>query len=67
MKKYPGVHSVDWLLRNANENQAGIKNGSIMEWVPARPLGYPSFVSRFKTAWRVFKGELDGLKWPGNQ
>ncbi len=37
------------------------------QWLPARPLGYYSFRSRLKLAWKVFTGELDALKWPGNQ
>ena len=46
-----------------NDAQALI-NG---EWVAARPIGYTAMTrwERLKTAWRVYKGELDALKWEG--
>lgn len=36
-------------------------------WVPARPLGYPSYANRFRAAWLVFTGRADALIWPGEQ
>jgi len=37
------------------------------EWVPARPVGYWSFIHRIKCAWKVFSGQADALIWPGEQ
>ena len=34
-------------------------------WVPARPVGYPSWRSRIRLAWAVFTGKADALFWDG--
>ncbi len=40
-----------------------------IEWVCARPMSYPGFnlLHRLCTAWRVFTGEYDALRWGANQ
>ena len=32
-------------------------------WVPARPIGYPSWIERFFTSLDVFLGKADALYW----
>lgn len=32
-------------------------------WGPARPVGYPGFLERIRTAWDVFTGRADALYW----
>lgn len=32
--------------------------------VPARPIGYSSFLWRCRLAWAVFTGRMDALEWP---
>ncbi len=59
--KYPNILSVSDVKSSRDLHEI---NG---EWVPARPVGYPSFASRIIAAWLVFIGKADALKWPGNQ
>jgi len=60
--KYPDIiyMSPVWVQRLTN-TMAVIQEA---KWVPARPLGYPSFSHRVKAAWLVFTGEADALVWP---
>lgn len=37
------------------------------KWVPSRPMGLFSIVSRIKLAWSVFTGKADALVWPEGQ
>ena len=37
------------------------------QWVPARPMGYFSLISRVHLGWMVFTGKADALLWPGGQ
>ena len=37
------------------------------KWVPARPLGLGTIVSRLKLAWMVFTGKADAVVWPEGQ
>jgi hypothetical protein len=46
-----------------NHTQVSVGN----KWVPARPLGFYSVITRFKMAWLVFTGKADALVWPFNQ
>lgn len=39
----------------------------ITYWVPSRPYGFYSLISRTRLAWKVFTGEYDALEWPGQQ
>jgi hypothetical protein len=59
---YPNLWTLKELLSSVNANAAQIAPG---EWVPARPLGFPSFPSRVRCAWLVFTGRADALLWPG--
>lgn len=63
--KYPKVYDLKNLIMLSMDPdvQANI-NG---KWVPARPLGYPSFTQRVRAAWLVFTGKADAVKWPGDQ
>lgn len=62
MKHFPRLHTFT-TLHSANDAQADTAQG----WVPARPLGYPSFRNRVRLAWGVFTGRYDAFKWPGGQ
>lgn len=53
-------HLKSWGARAAVKHPNG---GEV--WVPARPLGYPSFSRRLKAAWLVFTGKADALEWRG--
>lgn len=57
--KYPNLHSAEKLIHSENWELACI-NG---QWVRVRPLGYPSFLNRFKLAWNVLIGKYDAIKW----
>lgn len=61
--KYPNIFTLNNLIESININHANINN----KWVPARPLGLPTFKSRLRLAWMVFTGKADVLIWPENQ
>lgn len=48
------------------EVSAGLADG---RWVAARPYGHNmcSFWLRLRTAWRVFTGRYDALRWEGQE
>lgn len=56
--KYPNIVTVKSVLDCSSWKKIG--NG---RWALARPLGYPSFLSRLHAAWLVFTGKADALKW----
>jgi hypothetical protein len=63
--KYPKVIHMtpEWAAWVAEPTEcAGLPDG---KWVPARSLGYPSILMRFKCAWLVWTGKADALIWPG--
>jgi hypothetical protein len=65
MDHYPKTIDMtpEWIASIANPTcMAGLSDG---RWVPARSLGYPSFLRRFKCAWLVWTGKADALVWPG--
>lgn len=64
MKKSPNIYFADE-LKNWNDQAAVKGEDGITRWTAARPLGYPglSIFTRFKTAWKVFLGEWDALRW----
>lgn len=61
--KAPILFSLDDLIFLANTTAVEIDG----EWVPARPVGYNSLRLRLATAWGVFTGKYDAVKWPGGQ
>lgn len=63
MKKYPNTITLNNLLVTVETVSTQI-NG---KWYPARPMGYPSFISRLKATWLVFTGKADALVWPAGQ
>lgn len=63
MKKYPNIFFLKDLTDLVNTVSTEI-NG---EWIPARPIGYPSLLSRIKAAWMVLTGKADVVVWPGEQ
>ena len=67
MKKHPSIIGAVTLKQSINETHAGIETRGGTMWVPARPLGYQSFISRIKCTWMVFTGKADALVWPCNQ
>lgn len=61
--KSPDVYRLEDLLRIVSQNRTLINE----KWVSARPLGFSSFLHRFKCAWLVFTGQADALIWPEDQ
>jgi hypothetical protein len=61
--KYPGIYRLDSIIRLAESCGAQIGNA----WVPARPLGFPSWRQRWRAAWLVWGGRADAVIWPGDQ
>lgn len=59
MKRYPNIYSVEGLLKACE----GVAAQYGDEWMPARPLGYPSLLQRFHAAWLVFTGKADAVTW----
>jgi len=55
-----------WQLRNLIDHCNSTHICINGEWMPARPLLDP-WITRLKDAWKVYTGEYDALKWPGNQ
>jgi len=64
MKNYPNLWNVADLVKSTMEVRMATSGH---RWVPARPLGYSSFMSRVKLAWLVFTGKADAVVWPENQ
>ncbi len=67
MKKAPNIWQLDRLLASANSNWHKAQNGSIVHWVPARPIGLFSLCHRLRCAWLVFTGKADIVIWADNQ
>jgi len=63
MSRYPNVCYVDYIIAHANDNAVATPEG----YIPARPLGFQSFLSRCHCAWMVFTGRADALVWGGGQ
>lgn len=63
VKSYPNYFTLRSLLDSVSNCSAHIND----KWVPCRPLGFQSLASRFRLAWKVFKGEADCLVWPEGQ
>lgn len=63
MKRYPAVLHLSMLTDPARLAMRKIND----KWVAARFDGYPSFWSRIKCAWTVFRGKGDVLIWPEGQ
>jgi hypothetical protein len=61
--KYP----VFWTLRQIKDYADNTQCQLNGRWVPARPRGYPSFLTRLRLAWMVFTGRADALVWPEGQ
>lgn len=62
--KYPNLWTVESLMQSVRSVSV-CRDGD--NWMPGRPLGYPSFISRCKCAWAVFTGKADAVIWPGDQ
>lgn len=60
---YPNIISVRSVIETASQVSTRIPPG--MAWVPARPLGFPTFRHRMKATWLVFTGRADALTWEG--
>ena len=67
MNNYPRIWSLDGLLDFIHTSGMKVQCNKTKQWVPCRPVGYPSLVSRIKTAWLVFTGKADAIVWPGEQ
>lgn len=63
---YPNKWELSGLLRYVKESAfVNIEtDADTVEWVPARPIGFPSFKNRITSAWLVFTGRADVLQWP---
>lgn len=60
--KYPNITTVESVIKGAKEVSCGLADG---RYVPARPLGFQSWPSRWKATWLVFTGRADALMWEG--
>ncbi len=64
--KYPNIikMSPEWVLEINGPLAAGSKlpDG---RYVPARPVGYPTWRARLRATWLVFTGRADALLWVG--
>jgi len=49
-----------FIVTNESGCQRQRKDGS---WGTARPLGYRTWKTRFRLAWRVFTGKYDAFEW----
>ena len=60
----PTIYTPEQLLDS--NTQAGLPDG---RWVAARPLGWQgwSLRTRIQTAWKVFTGRWDALRWEGQE
>ena len=61
---YPGRINATQLARDWDV-QAQVRIDGVMQYVPARPVGYASFFHRIKMTWAVFTGKADALFWDG--
>lgn len=62
---YPGRINATHLVRDWKTQVEVHVVGDRAQYVPARPLGYPSFFHRIKMTWAVFTGRADALFWDG--
>ncbi len=63
MRQAPNLWNPKSFFAFADEHNRQTKGGN---WVPARPLGRYSIVSRIKLAWNVFLGRYDAMRWPSD-
>lgn len=66
LNKAPNIWNLDHLVAYVN-NRTSLTEVHGGTWVPARPLGLFSLKERFRLAWKTFKGEVDVVRWPGDQ
>jgi len=60
--KYPNlIYLSEFWVKDLTSTMSVIQEAT---WIPARPLGYPTFTNRVKCAWLVFTGRADVLIWP---
>jgi hypothetical protein len=59
--RHPGILHLSTVIESSQTCYHRTPAG---KWVPARPLGFPSFGYRIKAAWLVFTGRADALIWP---
>ena len=64
ISNYPNAWQLKDLINIAKSNQTFSNSG---KWIPARPMGYPSPLSRIRIAWLVFTGKADAVIWPEGQ
>ena len=65
MRGVPEVYTPEEIIA-LQEQTAAFVNG---RWVAARPLGWQgwSLKTRARTAWKVFIGKWDALRWEGQE
>ncbi len=64
-KQYPCHINATQLATNWGISREITNDKGEKVWVPARPLGYPFWLSRWRMAWAVFTGKADALFWDG--
>jgi hypothetical protein len=66
MASTPMVYTPDQLKHMINSVQIGLPDG---RWVSARPSGFWGLCLRWRleTAWNVFTGKWDALRWENGQ
>ncbi len=63
--KYPGRINATQLAKYWDTSTQITDAKGNKFWVPARPLGYPSWRHRWRMALAVFTGKADALFWDG--
>ena len=64
MKKAPNLYTISKLTSVVSGTTQIEHYG---EWMPARPMGFYSIGNRLKCAWLASTGQVDLVKWPGDQ
>lgn len=56
-------------LESLKENMESMATEINGKWVPCRPINYTvrSWTQKIVEAWKVYKGELDSVRWPEGQ
>ena len=65
MKKSPALWDLAELVEWAKHPHVTTDHEGA--WVPGRPLGLYTLGNRIRTAWGVFTGKYDAVKWPAGQ
>ena len=59
------IWDVREIIKQAKMCAVEIELCGVKYYVPARPLGWTSWLKRFKAIWLVWTGRADVVTWPG--